>query len=233
MNQAREKVLMNIANINMILEEYAGSNPYLKYLCYNYVQINIQVLCNWPTPFFEQDYTKFTCEAYLRGKLTGLRPSTYDGVVYAYPDAFCPYPTSYYSVAVGNFGEPAPAGHKQLRCPFTSKLENSTEPNMFGLAQCYTMRQIPRDIFDKLVESAKMAQSIIDSGDTLPPHAPPPPGTIKTLPPLPPPSAMKKGNNSVVEDYNSGADSVVRASFALGKLVTALVIVVTAPQLLF
>jgi hypothetical protein len=174
MNTAREMVASGVASVNTQLEEYAGSNAYLKYLCYNYVKINIQDLCTKATPFFEQDYTKFTCEAMLTGnttakplgKLHGLKDENGvvngPGVVYAYPDAFCPYPTSYYSVAVGNFGKPAPLGLKQLRCPFTSKLANSTEPNNFGLAQCYTMRQIPRDIFDDAVQSAKMAQSIID-----------------------------------------------------------------------
>ncbi|MDP4706729.1 MAG: hypothetical protein NWR94_00770, partial [Cyanobium sp. MAG_237] len=91
------------------LEEYAGSNAYLKYLCYQYVKIKMVDLCTEPTPFFEQDYTKFTCEAYKLNKLTGLKADN-DGVTYAYPNAFCPYPTSYYSVEVGDFGEPAPKG---------------------------------------------------------------------------------------------------------------------------
>jgi len=162
MNQAREMVASGVASVNNDLEEYAGANAYLKYLCYNYVKINIEDLCSTlePTPFFDQSYTKFTCEAYNGGKLTGL-PTASDGVVYAFPDAYCPYPTSYYSVKVGDFGEPAPKGLKQLRCPFTSELENG-DPNKFGLAQCYTMKQIPKDIFDAGATSATSAQSIID-----------------------------------------------------------------------
>lgn len=162
MNQARAMVANAVAHVNDQLEEYAGSNSYLMYLCYNYVKMDIEDLCSEdkPTPFFDQDYTKFTCEAKLNGRLTDLKADT-DGITYAYPDAFCPYPTRFYSVAIGDFGEEAPKGLRQLRCPFSSKDANG-DVNTFGLAQCYTAREIPSDIFDNAAQSANVAQSILD-----------------------------------------------------------------------
>jgi len=47
--------------------------------------------------------------------------------MYIYPAAYCPYPTNYYSVAVGNFSTDL----ESLRCPFSSKKSNG-QTNEFG-----------------------------------------------------------------------------------------------------
>mmetsp|Transcript_16229 Transcript_16229/g.39593 ORF Transcript_16229/g.39593 Transcript_16229/m.39593 type:complete len:805 (+) Transcript_16229:507-2921(+) len=158
MNRARSMVRSGVSGVNDELEEYAGGNPYLSYLCYLYVKMDIKDLCSKdkPHPFYMQDYSKFVCEAYSLGKLNGLKAES-DGVTYVYPDAFCPYPTRYYSVLVGDFA----TGLKALRCPFSSKTE-SGETNEFGLAQCYVKKQIPYDIFDDAAKTARTAQSVID-----------------------------------------------------------------------
>ena len=56
-----------VISVNEKLEEYAGDNAYLKYLCYNYVKIDIETVCNETTPFYEQEYVKFVCRAYQAG----------------------------------------------------------------------------------------------------------------------------------------------------------------------
>ena len=161
MNRAREMVASGIAAVNDEIKDYAGSNPYLRYLCTNYVKIEIEDLCNTTTPFYDQDYTRFVCKAYHDKKLEGLEADP-DGSVYAYPSAYCPYPTAYYSVAIGNFSKPAPTGLRNLRCPFSSKMPDNETINTFGVAQCYVVKQIPSDIFDSSAGSGALAQSIID-----------------------------------------------------------------------
>jgi hypothetical protein len=160
MHEARQMVIAGVRAVNNELEEYAGSNKYLRYLCSKYVKMSLDELCTSETPFYDQDYTKFTCEARYNGKLKSLEADK-DGVVYAYPDAYCPFPTGFYSVEIGDFGEPAPKGLRALRCPFKSKLDDGSA-NTFGLGQCYTQRQIPYDVFDKKTSTARLAGNIVN-----------------------------------------------------------------------
>ena len=164
MNKGREMVATGIASVNNKLEDFAGSNPYLKFICYNYVKMDMEKLCTEPTPFYTQRYSQFVCEARQNGKLATLKKV--DGVQYAYPKAFCPYPTSFYSVAVGDFGKPAPKGLRELRCPFklydTEADKESEKVNEFSAAQCYALRQIPYDVFDEGATTATVAQTLLD-----------------------------------------------------------------------
>ena len=93
-----------------------------------------------------------------------------------FPDAFCPYPTSFYSVALGNFAKPPPEGLGQLRCPFKGYSDEKMEDcpkappegigkeceNEFAMGQCYTTKQIPSDVFDAKASTAEKAQLVLD-----------------------------------------------------------------------
>ena len=121
MNVARDQVASGIAAVNDQLEEYAGGengNPYLKYLCYNYAKVPLKDLCNKKTIYHDQAYSTFVCQAEDQKKLTEKADMTsYDSTIQdliMFPDAFCPYPTNFYSVALGNFSKPPPAGLGQL-----------------------------------------------------------------------------------------------------------------------
>ena len=161
MNVAREQVATGIAAVNDQLEEYAGSNPYLKYLCYNYAKIPLNDLCKNPTIYHELSYSRFVCEAENKKKLTSKNTwASWDATVndlIMFPDAFCPYPTNFYSVPLGNFS----TGLRPLRCPFKGYNDDGTV-NEFAMGQCYTMKQLPSDVFDAKAKTAKLAQTVLD-----------------------------------------------------------------------
>ena len=153
-----------ITGINTKLEDYAGADPYQNYLCYNYVHMRLDDLCDQDTPYYEQPYAKYTCRAKAQGKLDGMDAED-DGSVYGYADAFCPYPTRYYEVRLGDYGNSrlnaTNPGLLELRCPFSSKNADGTD-NSFGIGQCYAATKIPSDIFDDAVTSARLGQLVID-----------------------------------------------------------------------
>ena len=163
MNVAREQVATGIAAVNDQLEEYAGSNPYLKYLCYNYAKVPLKDLCTNPTIYHELSYSRFVCEAENKKKLTSKNTwASWDATVndlIMFPDAFCPYPTNFYSVPLGNFS----TGLRPLRCPFKGYDDDDmTQVNEFAMGQCYTMKQIPSDVFDAKAATANLAQTVLD-----------------------------------------------------------------------
>uniref|UniRef100_A0A7S0NJ22 Uncharacterized protein n=2 Tax=Micromonas pusilla TaxID=38833 RepID=A0A7S0NJ22_MICPS len=163
MNVAREQVATGIAAVNDQLEEYAGSNPYLKYLCYNYAKVPLKDLCTKPTIYHELGYSRFVCEAENKKKLKDKTTwDSWDAQVQdlmMFPDAFCPYPTDFYSVPLGDFS----TGLRPLRCPFKGYDDNDmTQVNEFNMGQCYTMKQIPSDVFDAKAATANLAQTVLD-----------------------------------------------------------------------
>jgi len=166
MNVAREQVATGIAAVNDQLEEYAGSNPYLKYLCYNYAKVPLTDLCVNPTIYHELGYSRFVCEAENKKKLGSIADkkkwNSWDATVndlMMFPDAFCPYPTDFYSVPLGNFS----TGLRPLRCPFKGYDDAAmTQVNEFAMGQCYTMKQLPSDVFDAKAATAKLAQTVLD-----------------------------------------------------------------------
>ena len=163
MNVAREQVATGIAAVNDQLEEYAGSNPYLKYLCYNYAKVPLKDLCTKPTIYHELSYSRFVCEAENKKKLKDKTTwDSWDAQVndlMMFPDAFCPYPTDFYSVPLGNFS----TGLRPLRCPFKGYDDDDmTQVNEFAMGQCYTMKQIPSDVFDAKAATANLAQTVLD-----------------------------------------------------------------------
>merc|ERR1711966_458116 len=154
MNVARDQVASGIAAVNDQLEEYSGGesgNPYLKYLCYNYAKVPLKDLCNKKTIYHDQAYSTFVCQAEDQKKLTEKADMTsYDSTIQdliMFPDAFCPYPTNFYSVALGNFSKPASdGGLGQLRCPFKGYSDDAmTQANEFSMGQCYTVKQLPSE----------------------------------------------------------------------------------------
>ena len=171
MNVARDQVASGIAAVNDQLEEYSGGesgNPYLKYLCYNYAKIPLKDLCTKKTIYHDQAYSTFVCQAEDQKKLTEKADMTsYDSTIQdliMFPDAFCPYPTNFYSVALGNFSKPASdGGLGQLRCPFKGYSDAAmTEANEFSMGQCYTVKQLPSDVFDAKASTAEKAQLVLD-----------------------------------------------------------------------
>lgn len=170
MNVARDQVASGIAAVNDQLEEYAGGengNPYLKYLCYNYAKVPLKDLCTKETIYHDQAYSTFVCQAEDQKKLTAKADMTsYDSTVQdliMFPDAFCPYPTNFYSVALGNFSKPPPAGLGQLRCPFKGYSDDAmTQAIEFSMGQCYTVKQLPSDVFDAKASTAEKAQLVLD-----------------------------------------------------------------------
>ena len=170
MNVARDQVASGIAAVNDQLEEYSGGesgNPYLKYLCYNYAKVPLKDLCTKKTIYHDQAYSTFVCQAEDQKKLTEKADMTsYDSTIQdliMFPDAFCPYPTNFYSVALGNFSKPPPAGLGQLRCPFKGYSDDAmTQANEFSMGQCYTVKQLPSDVFDAKASTAEKAQLVLD-----------------------------------------------------------------------
>ena len=171
MNVARDQVASGIAAVNDQLEEYSGGesgNPYLKYLCYNYAKVPLKDLCTKETIYHDQAYSTFVCQAEDQKKLTEKADMTsYDSTIQdliMFPDAFCPYPTNFYSVALGNFSKPASdGGLGQLRCPFKGYSDDAmTQANEFSMGQCYTVKQLPSDVFDAKAATAEKAQLVLD-----------------------------------------------------------------------
>ena len=171
MNVARDQVASGIAAVNDQLEEYSGGesgNPYLKYLCYNYAKVPLKDLCTKETIYHDQAYSTFVCQAEDQKKLTEKADMTsYDSTIQdliMFPDAFCPYPTNFYSVALGNFSKPASdGGLGQLRCPFKGYSDDAmTQANEFSMGQCYTVKQLPSDVFDAKASTAEKAQLVLD-----------------------------------------------------------------------
>ena len=171
MNVARDQVASGIAAVNDQLEEYSGGesgNPYLKYLCYNYAKVPLKDLCTKETIYHDQAYSTFVCQAEDQKKLTEKADMTsYDSTIQdliMFPDAFCPYPTNFYSVALGNFSKPASdGGLGQLRCPFKGYSDDlMTQANEFSMGQCYTVKQLPSDVFDAKASTAEKAQLVLD-----------------------------------------------------------------------
>ena len=171
MNVARDQVASGIAAVNDQLEEYSGGengNPYLKYLCYNYAKVPLKDLCTKKTIYHDQAYSTFVCQAEDQKKLTEKADMTsYDSTIQdliMFPDAFCPYPTNFYSVALGNFSKPASdGGLGQLRCPFKGYSDDAmTQAIEFSMGQCYTVKQLPSDVFDAKAATAEKAQLVLD-----------------------------------------------------------------------
>lgn len=171
MTLARSMASAGIVGVNSFLEDYAGSNPYQNYLCYTYVKVRLDELCEDENEYFQDDFTLYVCKAYFNDELDSLEVET-DGHKYVWADAKCPFPTANYKVRLGDFAnEPdnvdAP-GVANLRCPFKGFEEgadgkpDSDKPISFAMGQCYSYRQIPKDMFDASNTSAVLAQGIID-----------------------------------------------------------------------
>ena len=84
-NAAREQVVTGANYINEIIDTYASTNEYVKYVCLPYAKISMATLCTGTTPFYTQDYTKFVYDAYVYTKnlLTELIADA-DRVVYVH-----------------------------------------------------------------------------------------------------------------------------------------------------
>jgi energy-coupling factor transporter transmembrane protein EcfT len=183
MTLARSMASLGIVGVNSFLEDYAGTNPYQNYLCYTYVKVRLDELCEDENEYFNDDFTLYVCKAYHNDELEDLEKEE-DGHRYVWADAKCPFPTNSYKVKLGDFAnEPNNAtapGVANLRCPFQGfevELDsngnevpdingkpkaNLSAPIAFSMGQCYAFRQIPSDMFDKSSYSAGLAQGIID-----------------------------------------------------------------------
>lgn len=171
MTLARSMASAGIVGVNSFLEDYAGSNPYQNYLCYNYVKVRLDELCTDENEYFQDDFTLYVCKAYHNDELDDLEAEE-DGFKYVWADAKCPFPTNYYKVRLGDFAnqpnDPDAPGVANLRCPFqgfevgTDNKPNLSAPIAFSMGQCYSYRQIPSDMFDASNTSAVLAQGIID-----------------------------------------------------------------------
>jgi hypothetical protein len=171
MTLARSMASAGIVGVNSFLEDYAGSNPYQNYVCYTYVKVRLDELCTDQNEYFQDDFTLYVCKAYFAEELDSLEAEA-DGHKYVWADAKCPFPTEYYKVALGDFAnepdDPDAPGVANLRCPFKGFEEDadgnpdSDKPISFAMGQCYSYRQIPKDMFDASATSAVLAQAIID-----------------------------------------------------------------------
>mmetsp|Transcript_2908 Transcript_2908/g.10190 ORF Transcript_2908/g.10190 Transcript_2908/m.10190 type:complete len:870 (-) Transcript_2908:746-3355(-) len=183
MTLARSMSVMGIVGVNAFLEDYAGANPYQNYMCYQYVKIRLEDLCSTTEAnlYFDDPVTKFVCADYhlapaYPAATNGLADldKEFDGKAYVWADAKCPFPTEYYKVALGDFGndpnDPTNPGVNNLKCPFigfertspTNDAPNTDKPIPFAMGQCYAARQIPRDMFAQSEKSATLAQGILD-----------------------------------------------------------------------
>ena len=177
MNMAREMSFNGIVEVNSFLEDFGAENPAQLYLCYQFVRMRLDDLCNSQNPYYGEEYSEFICKGYRNNELTGSDglDTKDDNEVYAFPKASCPYPTHFYEVLIGNFAnEPTadPPGVRNLRCRFNmyelnadgNRLESNGDYviDEFGVGQCYTSKQIPADAFDDAAELGVMAQNIID-----------------------------------------------------------------------
>ena len=158
-NAARAQVVTGANYINEIIDTYASTNEYVKYVCLPYAKISMATLCTGTTPFYAQDYTKFVCDAYTKNLLTKLTADA-DGVVYAYPEADCTagYPTAMYTMGLSTFSTDAAS----IKCDFSS-----TSDPIHGLGICYAYRQIPSDIWTTYKASASAATGVKDIQTTL------------------------------------------------------------------
>ena len=102
MNMAREMSFNGIVEVNAFLEDFGAENPDQLYLCYQFVRMRLDDLCNSENPYYGEPYTEFICDGHRNNELTGLDTKD-DGEAYAFPKAFCPYPTHFYEVLIGNF----------------------------------------------------------------------------------------------------------------------------------
>ena len=171
MTLARSMASAGIVGVNSFLEDYAGSNPYQNYMCYTYVKVRLDELCTDENEYFQDDFTLYVCKAYFADELDSLDAEA-DGHKYVWADAKCPFPTDYYKVALGDFAnepnDPDAPGVANLRCPFKGFEEDADgnpdtdKPISFAMGQCYSYRQIPKDMFDASANSAVLAQGIID-----------------------------------------------------------------------
>ena len=171
MTLARSMASAGIVGVNSFLEDYAGSNPYQNYMCYTYVKVRLDELCEDENEYFQDDFTLYVCKAYFNDELDSLAAEA-DGHKYVWADAKCPFPTDYYKVALGDFAnepnDPDAPGVANLRCPFKGFEEDANgnpdndKPISFAMGQCYSYRQIPKDMFDASATSAELAQGIID-----------------------------------------------------------------------
>ena len=171
MTLARSMASAGIVGVNSFLEDYAGSNPYQNYVCYTYVKVRLDELCTDENEYFQDDFTLYVCKAYFAEELDSLEAEA-DGHKYVWADAKCPFPTDYYKVALGDFAnepdDPDAPGVANLRCPFKGFEEDADgnpdndKPISFAMGQCYSYRQIPKDMFDASATSAVLAQAIID-----------------------------------------------------------------------
>ena len=178
MNMAREMSFNGIVAVNSFLEDFGAENPAQLYLCYQFVRMRLDDLCNSQNPYYGEEYSEFICKGYRNNELTGSGglDTKDDEEVYAFPQASCPYPTHFYEVLIGNFAnEPTadPPGVRNLRCRFNMyELDADGDRRLdsdgdyvideFGAGQCYTSKQIPADAFDDAAELGVMAQNIID-----------------------------------------------------------------------
>jgi len=171
MTLARSMSSLGIVGVNSFLEDYAGTNPYQNYMCYTYVKVLLDELCTDENEYFQDDFTLYVCKAYFADELDSLDAEA-DGHKYVWADAKCPFPTDYYKVALGDFANEPNAtdapGVANLRCPFKGFEEDADgnpdteKPISFAMGQCYSYRQIPKDMFDASANSAVLAQGIID-----------------------------------------------------------------------
>ena len=123
MNMAREMSFNGIVEVNSFLEDFGAENPAQLYLCYQFVRMRLDDLCNSQNPYYGEEYSEFICKGYRNNELTGSDglDTKDDNEVYAFPKASCPYPTHFYEVLIGNFAnEPTadPPGVRNLRCRF-------------------------------------------------------------------------------------------------------------------
>ena len=170
MTMARSMSVSGIVGVNAFLEDYAGENPYQQYICYQYAKVRLDELCDEENYYFDDDVTKYMCKAKKFGQLSTLEADPVDGHTYVYADAKCPFPTSFYKVALGNFGnehdDPDKPGVNNLKCPFKGFKTDATTgedvPIPFAIRQCYASRKIPADVFEKSESSATLAQGILD-----------------------------------------------------------------------
>ena len=178
MNMAREMSFNGIVAVNSFLEDFGAENPAQLYLCYQFVRMRLDDLCNSQNPYYGEEYSEFICKGYRNNELTGSGglDTKDDNEVYAFPKASCPYPTHFYEVLIGNFAnEPTadPPGVRNLRCRFNMYELNANGDRQldsngdyvideFGAGQCYASTQSPADAFDDAAELGVMAQNIID-----------------------------------------------------------------------
>ena len=104
MNMLREILLTVSSQMNEQIEKFGTDNPNQLYLCYQFVKMRLEDLCNSQNPYYGEEYSEFICKGYRNNELTGSDglDTKDDNEVYAFPKAFCPYPTHFYQVLLEN-----------------------------------------------------------------------------------------------------------------------------------